>query len=281
MKKYEFKSKVLRTLLQGNKSSREIYEQVGHPNYGAYRSALFQLKRRGYISIDKDVNPRIYSLTKLGKEHAENPLKYKEIKYANLQRRVSQILNDNEMFQEAVANEVKNRFPSITSPFGNSPSSQNVNPHVETAHLMAELKSKESEIMRLNRILELMQKQTATGKPRLPPTKSPQEEKQEQERVLRRQKLARAYASRRHMLDFRFFKSWGDMWPYKMKHLQLYKNGSVEILGMSNPEHGRGHTRGMLDEGGIIGAVFFIKQMRKDGIVVSGKGMAEDKLLRW
>jgi len=278
----QLKGRILHCIVNNITTSRGIYEKIGHPSYPAFRSELYSLKRRGYITTLTSKKPHTYSLTKLGRLHAQDPYIQKRRKQEYINSRVDAILNDNERFQAAVENEVKNRFPVIPSPSGNFSPSQKVNPHPETAHLMAELKSKDEKIIKLNnRIRELMQPKISTCQPRLPASKTPQEQKQEQERVIRRQKLAQMYASHRHPLDFDFFQRWGDMHPYRMKHLQLFKAGSVEILGSSNPEHGRGHARRPLSPQEIVMAQFVIKDMRKDGIIVHGKGMSSDRLLRW
>jgi predicted transcriptional regulator len=278
----ELKGRILHCIANDRNTSRAIYAEVQHPSYPAFKSELNQLKRRGYITISNDKRPYLYTLTKKGRLHATDPYISIKRKQENIQLRVDAILTDSERFKEAVNSEVQSRLPGISSPSSQIPSYQSDNPHHGTAHFLEELKSKDLEIARLQyRVQELTRTQTATRQQSLPTTKTPEEQKQEQERVQRRQKLANMYASQRRLLDYQFFRQWGDMWPYRMKHLQLFKSGSVEIMSTSNPEHARGHTRGTLNEGGIIGAGFFIKQIHKDGIIVHGKGMTEDKLLRW
>jgi predicted transcriptional regulator len=211
----ELKGKILGIISnKGKITSREIYEEINHPSYPAFKSELNQLKRRGYITISNNSKPFFYTLTKNGKLHAADPYIYKKKRQEHLQKRVSSILNDDVRFQEAVQNEVQNRLPGISSPSSQIPTSQSDNLHQENADLMEELKLKDVEIARLlYRVQELTRTQTITRQKATPIPKTPEEQKQEQERVQRRQKLAQMYASQRRLLDYQFFRQWGDMWP--------------------------------------------------------------------
>lgn len=277
----ELKGRVLSACLQQDRTSQELFEAIQHPVKHALHAELYQLRRRGYLSLTSS-NPHTYTLTKKGRIHAADPYLSIKRKQESIQRRVLAILENDERFQEAVENEVKEHLSNIPSSSASLSSSQSANPHQENSQLIEQLKSKDDEITRLQfQVQEMCRQKTDIRQREASKQKSPEEQKQDHKRVQERKKLATEYASRQRLLDLDFFRQWGDMLPYRLKHMQLYRKGSVEIMSRANPEHRRGHTKRMLHRDEIIVASLYIKQYRKDGIIVAGQCMREDKLLRW
>jgi hypothetical protein len=222
-----------------------------------------------------------YSTTKKGQFHAQEPYYYQRRKQERIQSRVSAILNDDEQFSQAVDEEVKTRLSEIESGVREAPQIIESVTNTDDSALRQELNEKNSKIQELEAQVQhlLLHKSNVATNPK-PQEKTPEEQKAESERRKRREQLAMDYRGR--YLDSDFFVRWGDMRPYKMKHLQLFRKGSVEILSKSNPEHSRGHTRRILYSQEVLGAKLYIIKMHKNGINIVGRGLLSDKvLLRW
>ncbi len=285
MKQYkdcQLKGQILATLLREDLSSREIQEIVQHPSNRSFWSELYALRRRGYLTTTSTMKPYLYSLTKKGEIHAADPFIMKKHKQEYLQRRVSAILNNDESFKQALEIELEKHPSGTTSTPASITSSPNANRNEETSQLIKELKAKDDEVALLQFQVQEMRRQKSDIRQRESLKRpSPEEQKKEKARIEKRRKIATAYASRNRLLDMEFFRVWGDLRPYRLKYMQLFKPGSVEIMSRSNPEHARGHTGGVLSPSEVIGAKLFIKQYRNDGIIVSGQCMRDEKLLRW
>jgi len=277
----QLKGKILGIILRkGGATSREIYEQVQHPNYAGLRSELSQLKRRhGYITTLSDKKPYVYILTKKGRLHAQDPYLTIKRRQKNIQLKVAALLNNDVLLQQIVDSELYKRLcqmPFVSSHF---PPFFPADPYQQAAYILDELKFKDAEIASLQNQLQLTRAQT--NECRNPPVnpKNPINQKPQRERALYRQRLAELYVSQRRLLDLEFFKQWGDVYPCQLGHMPLFRAGSVGLISMSNSE--QKSDKRMLDSNEIDIAEFYIMQMRKDGILIGGKGMTSEKLVRW
>lgn len=265
-------------------TSQDLAEHIGHPNIKTLRSEVYYLRRYGgYISSDKSSIPHRLTLTKLGIKGAQDPhsvqIKRQE-RQERVQAMVMSILEDDEKFAEAVEAEVKIRLKEIDAGIRKRPIVETVESPADSA-LKEKLQAKDLRIQELQAQVQHLKLHKANVPTKVAPKeKTPEEQKQESERRLRREKLAMQY--QRKYLDARFFSIWGDMLPYKMSHMQLYNIGSIEIMSKNNPEIRRGHTRRLLYPPEIIGAKFHIIKMSKNGILISGQGLPGGQVsLRW
>ncbi|WP_321430837.1 hypothetical protein [uncultured Methanolobus sp.] len=289
MKQYrdcDLKGRILRSIHQSpigsHPTARAIFDAVGHHNFDSFLSTIHRLKKYSYISVIPDSRPFQYRLTRKGQEHAHDPYKYKKAKQQHLEQRIRAILNDDDRFSGEVEKEVRQRLSEIESGTREAPPIiETVETEADDSALKAELESKNLRIQELEAALQhLKLHQSNVPTKAAPPEKSPEEQQKENERRQRREKLAMNY--RGMLLDAAFFGQWGDMLPFRMKHLQLYREGSVEIMSKSNPEIRRGHARRPLYPPEVAGARFHITKMNKNGISISGQGLPGGQTsLRW
>jgi hypothetical protein len=279
----DLKGRILRQVqLSGSQSkptARELFEAVNHPNFDSFLSSLHRLKKYGYISTVAGSHPYRYTLTRKGETHAQDPYKYKRAKQEGLQMRISAILNDDEQFSQAVEEEVRKRLSEIESGTREPPIIETEKE--DNTDLKEELEEKNSRIQELEAQVQhlIRHKLNVPTKP-VPIEKSPEEQKAENERRQRREGLVVQY--QRRYLDAAFFSQWGDILPYKMSHMQLYREGSVEILSKSNKEHARGHTRRLLYPQEILNGKYRIIKVTKNGISIAGQGLPGGQTsLRW
>ncbi|WP_156916255.1 hypothetical protein [Methanolobus tindarius] len=234
---------------------------------------------------DRKERPLRYSTTKSGQKEALQGPHSVQIKRQERQERVHamvmSILNDDERFSAAVADSVKTQLREIATGTREAPIIETVEKPVDDSALIQELNEKGLRIQELEAQVQHLKLHKSNVPTRPPPVeKSPEEQKAENERRQRREQLAMRY--RGMLLDAPFFHHWKDMFPFKMKHMELYKTGSVEIMSPSNPEHRRGHARRPLSPAEVIGAQFHITKMTKAGIVIQGKGLPGGQVsLRW
>ncbi|WP_321429923.1 hypothetical protein [uncultured Methanolobus sp.] len=264
-------------------TSQDIAKHVQHESIKTLRSEIYYLKRSGYITVDSKTGTlNHYSTTKKGKIHAQDPHRYKRIKQERIQAAVRSILENDEQFSSEVQKEVRQRLSEIESGIREAPPIiETVETEADDSALKAELESKNLRIQELEAALQHLRLHKANVPTKAaPPEKSPEEVKKENERRQRREQLSMRY--RGMLLDASFFHHWKDMFPFRMKHLQLYKSGSVEIMSPSNPEHRRGHARRPLSPNEIIGGKYHITKMTKAGIVIQGMGLPGGQAsLRW
>jgi hypothetical protein len=277
----ELKGQILRIiLLHGATTSRFIFESIKHPNYNAFRSELNLLKRRGYLTITNDSKPYIYKLTSKGCLHAQDPFLTIKRRQKNAQLRVAAVLNNDMRFRQIVDSEVHKRLCQMPFPASHFPPFFPADPYQQAAYILDQLNFKDGEILRLRNQLQQTTR-TQTNVCQTPPVnpKNPINQKPQRERALYRPRLAELYVSQRRLLDSEFFNQWGDVFPCHLRHIPLFRKGSVGLMSASNPE--TGNNKRMLDPNEIDMVGFHIIQLRKEGIVINGKGMNYEKLLRW
>ena len=248
-------------------TGRQLFDAIKHPNFDSFLSTLHRLKKYSYVSIIPDTRPYQYKLTRKGVQHAHDPYKYKRIKQQHLQERISAILNDNEKFDAAVQEEVKQRLKEIDAGIRERPVIETIESKADT-ELRAELEAKDSKIHELQAQIQHLRCHKSNVPTRPPPVeKSPEEQREETERIQRRQNLAMSYRGR--YLNPYFFSQWGgDIYPCRMKGATLYKESSVEIISKSNPEFRRGHAK-ILPPSYVVGAQLHITKLTKNHIIVS------------
>ncbi|ETA68868.1 hypothetical protein MettiDRAFT_2355 [Methanolobus tindarius DSM 2278] len=271
-------------------TSQDIANHVQHSSIKTLRSEIYYLRRYGgFISADKSSIPHRLTLSKSGKNETQQGPYSVQIKRQKRQERilamVSAILNDDEKFAEAVNDEVekevKQRMKEIESGVREAPTIVETIESKTDTELRKEIESKDMRIHELQAQIQHLRLHKANVPTRAPPVqKSPEEQKADAERRQRREQLSMRY--RGMLLDAPFFHHWKDMFPFRMKHLQLYKEGSVEIMSPSNPEHRRGHARRPLNPAEVIGGKYHIVKMTKQGIVIEGMGLPGGQAsLRW
>jgi hypothetical protein len=173
----QLKGRILGIVLRkGTATSREIYEQVQHPSYNAFKSEVNQLKRRGYLTVSNNSKPYLYKLTRQGRLHAHDPYINVKRKRKNNQLRVTATLNNDIRFREIVDVEVKKRLSDMPFPSSHFPPFYPVDPYQQAAYILDELKFKDGEIIRLqNQVQQLTRVQTNIRQPR-PPVQQEQQQ---------------------------------------------------------------------------------------------------------
>ncbi|WP_319506926.1 hypothetical protein [uncultured Methanolobus sp.] len=246
------------------------------------------MRRRGYIIVTNDGRPYEFALSRKGREHCRDPFVQKKRKQESLQHRVSAILNDDDRFKEALETELQNRMngtPSILSG-GHGGSVSAPASSLNENEVIKVIRSKDEEISKLQCQLQEMKRQAqgpttpvSTGPQR---QRTPEQVKEERLLVRRRKKLATVYTSTNRFLDMNFFAKWDGNFPYRMKHSQWYKPGSVEILSEKNPEvRARDHVTGKLPPDFILAHQFKITHFGKNSITVEGRGLREKCTMRF
>ena len=265
-----------------NPTARELFDAVQHPDFDSFLSSMHRLRKYGYVSTVAGSRPYRYQLTKKGIEHSRDPYKYKKAKQQSLQTRVRSILENDENFAAAVEDEVRARLKEIESGIREPPVIESIiEKEADDSALKAELALKNQRIQELEAALQHLRLHKANVPTKAaPPEKSPEEQQKESERIKRRERLAMNY--RGMLLDAAFFSAWGDMFPFRMRGMALFKEGSVEILSKSNPEIRRGHARQVLSPNQVLWARFHITKMNKNGISIGGQGLPGGQTsLRW
>jgi hypothetical protein len=272
--KFQFKAKVLRLLTEGDLSSKEIYERLPHDYHNKnFRSALFQLKRRGYLS-KKGEKPYMYSLTKKGRIHAQDPYIYAKNRYAR---------HGSTMLQNDTSGETDGSDNSSVS--GGSSGSIGSGAYADNTHLLTELSEKDAEILRLQTMLKNMSESHHETKQQLnritnPTPLNPMKEKMLNDRKKARYSIAQKWS--RRYLTYEFFREWTSEFPYMMRGHKKLKRNCVEILGRNNPEIARGHVDHALRPQEIAAAQFRITEIKGNGLLIESEALAGGKkLLVW
>lgn len=246
----ELKGLVLRSIRNGHQTSKSIYHDIDYNNWNSLLSEITQLKNRGYISkTEHNGKLNQYELTKLGQEHAHDPMINKRWKRNRIKEiikdHVEAILLNNDKFKAAVEKATEKLARQMD------------NGNVVVTERRYKKPRKEQNTMTIRR-------QDITKSPR----------------IAKRQKLVVAY--RNSYLDDKFFKSWGGIKPVKLVGTGLGKPGSVEIISTShNKEVKRNHVHFVFDAYYIILGEFYISNIVDNGIYIFGIGMKNQQFLKF
>lgn len=111
-------------------------------------------------------------------------------------------------------------------------------------------------------------------------SKAQQKNNQYKANAERRRMLVKKYKG--YLLDANFFKEWGGLYPYWIKHFGLFKPGSIEILSPSNDEIKlRDHSKGKVEDKDILRAELQFHSIANDGIWINGIGMVRPRLIKY
>ncbi|GEM_PF-3566993 len=301
MKKFrdcQLKGIILQCLVDEDKTSEQIYQHINIPDYPKQHlfSELYALKRRGYLS--RDAKTRTYRLNKKAHEHVANPYISIQKRRDNIQLKVNAILENEEVFKQAVRVEVENRIGSG----GNHVSSGHGGPISQPASSVNDeavqklLQAKDVEIEKLQRYVLHLRRESQSQSPQNPQTAQPsttlspeqqqqqqQKQKDERQRIRRRRRISEFYASRNLPIDARFLAEWnrGNDNPigvYKFKFKGWWSKNSLAVIGRSNPELSRKHVLDKpLDQRGLMMANIRITGMDQSGISIAAPALQDGK----
>lgn len=97
--KGELKRLTLSAIDSGHHNSRDIFNAVGNTTYKNFMNNLYNLARRGYVSKGAK-KPKVYKLTKKGKQHLANPNIFQERKEMAFTKKLEVIMQDSEQYQQ-------------------------------------------------------------------------------------------------------------------------------------------------------------------------------------
>jgi len=309
----ELKYLICAAIADNHVTCRDIFKHIEYKSsYNSFRSGLNMLKRRGFVRFDgvsqSSKNPfhriRMYALTSRGQKFLENPQERLQLKEAGIHQRIMRLIEQQPEFLQKLAEERSKMSPETLVQYVNS----NLGTHYSDIGMITNLIEKmeekkedlivndkyyaeamsENDTLRIkynevvlenNRLKQQLRNQKTQSFSNKPKTESvnPSKLVREDQRLqlaIHRKKVALYYLTNRMHLDVCFFQEWGYVVPVKVKAAKWYSSNSVEFLSRSNKEFERQHVKQM-DPDQIYGSQFSIWEMKEDGIVIVGKGVAE------
>lgn len=277
----QLKGQVLTSLLEQDRTVKEMHSIVQHPNFNAFKAEVSQLKRRGYLTVSEHKRPKRYKLTKKGVEHASDPFITIRRRQESLQNRVSQILNDDEAFAEALRIEVEKHTGGSIASGGSGGAVSKPSASVNDEQVIKVIRGKDDEIAKLQMQLQQMKRQSQSTAPTISKIRqqrqqTPEQINEENLRIKKRRKLAQMYHNR--YLDADFFAKYGDLRPFKFKFKKWLSPNSIEVMSKNNPEIKRGHAHKKPIPANVIPQCQFrIVGVDEKGITITGHGLPDGK----
>jgi len=302
-KLYELTEHVCRAINEGYNKSRTIYDYIEYSGtYSSFRSALCKIKKSGYIKFDDNLNSlpkspfqrkRTYALTAKGQRFLANPAEKLQRKQERLHDQLMNLLEMQPEILQQLKEQRSTMTPHQVIKYINTSMGTNYSDIRQVDQLLEGIQEFKSEMVNENptELEELRRKYNALvlenqqlrsisiNKP--VPKKAttpiiinqpinPAKSKLSQ---LRRQ-LTQEYFSKKY-LDMQFFRSWQNILPSRIKGTKMFTKNSVEFISIGNKEFRRGHAKEMNPEQ-IASSCFYILKIEDDGIIVAGKGVAEN-----
>ena len=307
-KKGELKNLTLTAIDSGCHYSRDIFNAVGKTTYKNFTNNLYNLCRRGYISKTA-TKPKVYKLTKKGKQHLANPNIFQEKRDLLFSRKLESIMKDTDMFKsmmiklgnEEMQNKIRNGenlAPSVVFPvvdsnkdFGdgeiedkdkidNKDEINNkdklIDNLLDKISLLKREKRQvegENEILISNNISLKNENKSGNGTPKIKSNNN-------LKLTSNRKKLNNQYLNNGGYLDLNFFEQWG-IHPCLLKSTKIFNRGSIDIISKSNEEFTRGHIKKLLSDSEIINSGMRIVKFDENGVWVNCKGMTKAKILKF
>ncbi|MDA0525665.1 hypothetical protein [Methanococcoides alaskense] len=288
------KKLILTTILNNENSytSEAIYEKSNYRGtYNSLRSLLYDYKKRGYLEVINKGRPALYSVTSLGKMHAEN-----EFFAINRRRRkieekavliANAMLEDSDIVQQK-ASEIANRIKSdnVTTiikqedsnicDIGNESKPKVIENNNESSEQSLP-DGKDGMIAKLREEIEFLESKPPEIIYRNVYVSAEDEKQQRNDKSVNRAPLARSYNGK--LLDDVFFDG--------LVHYGLYKKpkGALEfILGkdifilpvtQGNPSVKLDLLEKITDRKEVLSYKLFISNYFSDGFIISSKNIEE------
>jgi len=288
------KKLILTTILNNENSytSEAIYEKSNYRGtYNSLRSLLYDYKKRGYLEVINKDRPALYSVTSLGKMHAEN-------EFFAINRRIQKIeekavlianamLEDSDIVQQK-ASEIANRMKSdnVTTiikqedsnicDIGNESKPKAIENNNESSEQSLP-GGKDGMIAKLREEIEFLESKPPEIIYRNVYVSAEDEKQQRNDKSVIRKPLARSYNGK--LLDDVFFDT--------LIHYALYKkpNGVLEFIfgkdvfilpvAQGNPSVNLGLLEKITDRKEVLHCKLFISDYLSDGFIISSENIGE------